>query len=363
MKISENKKDMQKKNKDVFDSKLMQTKLDENILNFCAKFKFYPPKEEYYNATGKDKNYIISHKSTIPDLVIYNKTFNKNYCFMDANTNEYNKFPRIMFRIKFEEENLKEHKEQEKILSSKMFEDNETNKDNIPINKNEEINQISSELNKDIKNNKDSNELLEIHSNQKENIKTPKNNEKLNNNISEVTTEISYNSINQTSNNLFKITEEKNYNDIKELTLQKLLSNPNYTQKINNEIRILLFKKGWGVYNQSGLKINHFDSFGLLKFLSKQINENKKLESFLICANNKTYQGDIIYICLFNSLPSLIDKLIEDKQKEDKIKQLTMNNQLLYNNFNNFGGNLNLNYMMNMLMMNMNNACNKNNNI
>ena len=44
--------------------------------------------------TGKYYDTIISHKSTIPDLVIYNKVFNKNECFTEANKNENNYFPR-----------------------------------------------------------------------------------------------------------------------------------------------------------------------------------------------------------------------------------------------------------------------------
>ena len=350
----------QKNNKDFLDNKSMQTKLDENIQNFCAKYKFYPPKEEYYKIAGKNKNLIISHKSTIPDLVIYNKTFNKNYCFMDADTNEYNKFPRTMFRIKFEEENLKEHKEQEKILSSKMFEKNEPIKDYIPINKKEEVIKTSSVLNKNIKNNKDSNELFEIHSNQKNNIKTLENNEKLNKNISEINNEISKNSSSDISNNSIKILEEKNSFNIKELFLQKFLSNPNYIRKINKEIQDLLFKKDWTVYNQSGLKIKCYDSFELLKFLSNQIKENNKLDSFFVYTKNNKYQGDIIYICLFNSLPSLINKLIEDKQAEDTFKQLLMNYQFLYNNnSNNFGVGPNFNSAMNMFAMNLNKVNNK----
>ena len=353
MKEIENKKDKLKSDKDLFDCKLMRTKLDENIQNFCEKFIFYPPKEEYYKATGKDKNYIISHKSTIPDLVIFNKSFNKNYCFMDANTNEYNKFPRRMFYIKFKEENFKEHKVQEKILVSKIFKDNEPFKDNFSINKKEEISKVSSELNEDIKNNKDSNELFKIHLDQENNIETIENNRKSNNNISEVNDEASNDITNETSNNSDKIKEEKNSNNIREL--EKFLSNPNNIKKINDEINRLLFKKEWTVYTQSGLMVDHFDSFGLFRFLSKQINENKKLESFFICINNNTYKGDIVYICLFNSLPSLIDKSIEDKTKQLNF----MNYQFLCNNINNFGNNPNLNGM-NMFMMNMNNMNNMN---
>ena len=51
---------------------------DDFIQNCLDKFKFVDPMPEMYQATGNDANFIISHKSTIPDLVIWNKTFNKN---------------------------------------------------------------------------------------------------------------------------------------------------------------------------------------------------------------------------------------------------------------------------------------------
>ena len=68
--------------------------LDEFIQKCLDNFKFVEPKQKLYESTGEDKNIIISHKSTIPDLVIWNKTFNKNNCFVGANTNIENKFPR-----------------------------------------------------------------------------------------------------------------------------------------------------------------------------------------------------------------------------------------------------------------------------
>ena len=46
------------------------------------------PMNEFYEATGDDKDFIISHKSTIPDLVIWNKTFNKNECDATVGSNE-----------------------------------------------------------------------------------------------------------------------------------------------------------------------------------------------------------------------------------------------------------------------------------
>ena len=81
---------------------------DNFIQNCLEKFKLVEPKKEFYDATGKDANFIISHKSTIPDLVIWNKKFNKNYCFEDADYNKDNPFPRYRFFIKIKGINKKD---------------------------------------------------------------------------------------------------------------------------------------------------------------------------------------------------------------------------------------------------------------
>ena len=48
-------------------------KLDDFIQNSLNKFKFVDPFQSLYDATDIDQDFIISHKSTIPDLVIWNK--------------------------------------------------------------------------------------------------------------------------------------------------------------------------------------------------------------------------------------------------------------------------------------------------
>ena len=68
--------------------------LDDFIQNSLDKYGFIDPWQELYNTTGIYSKFIISNKSAIPDLVIYNKKFNKNECFYDANTTEENNFPR-----------------------------------------------------------------------------------------------------------------------------------------------------------------------------------------------------------------------------------------------------------------------------
>ena len=144
------------------------TNLDDFIQKCLNMFKFVDPKEEFYIATGKEKDLIISHKSTIPDLVIWNKTFNKNECFEEANTKKPNPFPRYQFflRIKStksekdkkkEKKNEKKEKKSEKSHKNKKKEkknnnannsnsnntnneSNSTNNNNININTNISIN-------------------------------------------------------------------------------------------------------------------------------------------------------------------------------------------------------------------------------
>ena len=74
--------------------------LDSFIQNCLNKFKFVDPFKSLYDGTGKDKDLIISHKSTIPDLVIWNKTFNKNECFEGSNLDNDNPFPRYRFYLR-----------------------------------------------------------------------------------------------------------------------------------------------------------------------------------------------------------------------------------------------------------------------
>ena len=73
---------------------------DNFIKRSLDKFTFVDPSEDLYNSVGIYSKYIISNKSTIPDLIIYNKTFNKNDCFEGYRGNQFNKFPRIRFILK-----------------------------------------------------------------------------------------------------------------------------------------------------------------------------------------------------------------------------------------------------------------------
>ena len=95
-------------------------KLDEFIQNCLNKFKFIDPLQTFYDNTGKDKDSIISHKSTIPDLVIWNKTFNKNECFEGANLDNKQDFPRYRFFLRLNKIKKKRVKKIKRIKKIKI---------------------------------------------------------------------------------------------------------------------------------------------------------------------------------------------------------------------------------------------------
>ena len=54
------------------------------IQSCLDKYFYAEPWKKLYERTGKLHRDIISDKSTIPDLIIYNKTFNKSDCFIES---------------------------------------------------------------------------------------------------------------------------------------------------------------------------------------------------------------------------------------------------------------------------------------
>jgi hypothetical protein len=74
--------------------------LDLFIQNSLDKYFYVEPWKKLYERTGKLHRDIISDKSTIPDLIIYNKTFNKSDCFIESKEKTFIKFPRIRFILR-----------------------------------------------------------------------------------------------------------------------------------------------------------------------------------------------------------------------------------------------------------------------
>lgn len=87
-------------------------KLDNFIEVALSKFEFKEASSTLYKATGNHAYYIVNNNSLTPDLVIFNKVFNKNHCFHDFKGVVYNPYPRKRFKFdskKVKEEDLKEH--------------------------------------------------------------------------------------------------------------------------------------------------------------------------------------------------------------------------------------------------------------
>ena len=88
------------KNVTTLTTKTTQKSLDNFIQSSLHKFFFVDPWKELYDNVGEYSHFVISNKSTIPDLIIYNKTFNKNECFVGMNNKKMNKFPRKRFILR-----------------------------------------------------------------------------------------------------------------------------------------------------------------------------------------------------------------------------------------------------------------------
>ena len=100
------------------------TAFDKFIQSTLDKFTFVDPSEDLYTAVGVYSKYIISNKSTIPDLIIYNKTFNKNDCFETYIGKGFNKFPRVRFILKAKPKKKNNKEEKEIEVEVKEEEDN-----------------------------------------------------------------------------------------------------------------------------------------------------------------------------------------------------------------------------------------------
>ena len=72
----------------------MQKKLDNFIQASLDKYHFVEVTSEMQSVAGIYSKHVISNKPAIPDLVIYNKKFNKNDCFLDQNAEDNTPFPR-----------------------------------------------------------------------------------------------------------------------------------------------------------------------------------------------------------------------------------------------------------------------------
>ena len=261
--------------------------LDDFIQKCLDNFKLVEPKKNLYEATGEDKDLIISHKSTIPDLVIWNKTFNKNNCFIGANTSIQNEFPRFLFYIK-----IKKNKKPKNKINLKS--NNKTDSSN-------EFN-----INFFEKNNNNNEKKEEKNSKKDQN----KNNSNVNKNIKKN----NINDIGNEKNIKYKINEEKNKFSINRNTnMNEIINNLDNSNMINLTIYLIqlyMDKNGWIILT----KDEHFSgpgtSIDLYQFLQEKINSNINLNEFIVIDINKQvkYLGNYFFMILLNILPNFIHK-------------------------------------------------------
>ena len=300
--------------------------LDEFIQKCLDNFKFIEPKQELYDATGADKNIIISHKSTIPDLVIWNKTFNKNNCFIGADNSKETKFPRYLFYIKIK----KSKKSKKNNLENKNTKNNSSNNFDITFFE---------------KNNNQENTPIDINKN------IIINNNMINNN---------------SSNKKYKKTEEKNkFSMNQEHNLENNLNNINMIINLTIYlIQLYLYKDGWIILTNDNFS-GPGTSINLYQFLQEKLKENCNLDNFTIIDINKQvkFTGNNFY----NILSNILQKILQKKQME-LIKFEEIMNKKFNNNNNNDIDNLqekmsNMNISVNSPKSINNNSNNNNNQI
>ena len=135
-----------KDNKKIVSSDDPKIQLLNNLDKFIQEcLDKYKPKENpdeslYANTSEKQRDLIISKKSTIPDLVIWNKVFNKNECFVGADTNIDNNFPRFTFYLRLNKDKNGKGKSKNAKNKEKKNKKNKKKKkqDNNVINNEEE---------------------------------------------------------------------------------------------------------------------------------------------------------------------------------------------------------------------------------
>ena len=319
----------------------LQKKNDQNIQNFLNKYKHQEEIPELKKNTGKDYDAIISHKSTIPDLVIYNKVFNKNDCFVEANKKENNYFPRQCFFIKFEEKEKQLSKGEKHLEQRKKYEDNKKNEepdDDYNSDENEENVQSKEKINLGpIKNDEDNKMEKEEYSNdsddeaeeeeEDENYEEEINIQDLKNeNMSKI------NDVSEVENNTIYSNNKSFYNEI-----EFLPSNHNIEKKGSIKIQDLFNQSGFN-YNDNSVRYEDiYNSFSsnIFRGINNLVETNSEGNSFLQGTGNNGQKNN-----MDNNNNS---KNFPDTENNRFQKMFLEQNQLLYeidqknkqNNYNN----------------------------
>ena len=277
----------------------LQKKNDRNIQYFLNRYKHYDENPEYAKNIGENENLIISHKSTIPDLVIYNKVFNKNECFYEANKKENNYFPRQQYYIRFVKDEkliskgLKDSKNEgvsEKKEKGNQIENNKNNENNSTISNN---NSMYNEI-ENLQNNK--NDLSNLLNTMKPNF----NYFNISQNYEEGSNSISYNSgVMNNVKSYMEIKTDENSNNPQQSNIY-----PNYQNK--------------NFYNNNNKIVNMFSNqIELLESIIRE-KENSNASKEII---NKLKE-DVIKLVLFGPDGNIIYKKMNF---EEMIEYITNN--------------------------------------
>ena len=286
--------------------------LDDFIQSCLLEYQKVDPKPEFYAATGDLKDYIISHKSTIPDLVIYNKTFNKNACFYGANMLNFNFFPRYLYYIRIKKQKKRNLLKCQSVPRTKKNKRNRNKK----IGNMDEYQENLLGLNQ--------NTLRKFPKSKKPKSRKPKKKKK-----------------NMHDNTFFSTTDFEGLSDLdnEEMDDDELnISNMNSTEYIKKMIHFYLTRQGWIIIlNESNNQVGPGTSMDLYHFLDGKKNEGANLNDFTIIdiSQQMQYQGDYFYPIL----SEIIQKIVQEKNNENDefdsiLDKLHLNNRN-YNNYNN----------------------------
>ena len=307
----------------------MQKSLDAFIQNCLNKFRFVEIKKELFPNIGEFTNLIISNKSIIPDLVIWNKSFNKYECFKDMKDSKaFYKYPRTHFYIKINntEENIKKGKNVEQKIIEKKYENNNYENlvrqvdkldlrhiDEIKTKKDKKGNEIDGLENCDKIHNKPVNHINVINNSS--------NNKDIFNNI---------HYISEKSKDNISFQNNSNNNYIAPVNQEKKKMNDFYQNQFKQNELLLnyvysnLDKKGWILFTNSGDYLSNFTSFELFTFLTNILKRKGDVKMYIIGMQTDSliFNGEQIYIILSQTLPIILQKkqLECEMMRKKKIK-------------------------------------------
>ena len=309
-------------------------KFDEFIQESLNKYFYVEAWDKLYSITKKDSYDIISDNSTIPDLVIYNKSFNKNDCFLYSNKkNKYIKFPRVQFLLRpkkikyYNPSNTYEDKKEEKDLEFlKPFEfksipkEIEEKYNNInKNNKSENNNVIFDELKDFMKSDNDKDNEIKVKLINDDEQKEIDNKEKgdINNNKNNENKKRKY------SNNNNKNVEKNKFD------APINMKNINYNTNINNMVY-----NNYLMYQNLLFKNIQFQNNNINNLKMNDVNDNKNnnannnnMNSMSLYYNNNNENKNIEFEKIINNIDELINK--NENNRNWKVIDLR-NNTIVY---------------------------------